>query len=134
MIMITIFGIFLILIFSWLQYKKSKCNKSVEATYIKADTHYTFGIWSNYYIPIFKYFYNGIQYESRVIEPINKRKLESLMKNIKCNILIDEKNPKNIIIDKKIRFDEISILLIGVLFIFVGVLLMHKRLYAMIKI
>lgn len=56
----TILGLILILFFIVLRYSKSKCNKKIEATYLKYNSYTSTGGrgWVTNYAPIF----NGREY------------------------------------------------------------------------
>ena len=64
MIISTFLGLFLILFFLILCYSKLRCNKKIEATYLKYNSYTSTGGrgWVTNYAPIFKYIFNGREY------------------------------------------------------------------------
>ena len=109
-----IMGTILILIFVWIQYSKSRCTKKIDATYLKFSIYSRSDLlFSENYKPIFKYEFNGNEYKNEAQQLFSKKFTKNFVVGEKYTILINEKNPKKFIIDRKIRINEISLLLMG---------------------
>lgn len=122
MIIAIIMGIILILFFILFQYSKLKCNKKIEATYLKFNIYKRHGTIFNKYIPVFKYNFNGNEYENQAMQSSSKKFTKNFVVGQNYTILINEKNPKRFILNKKIEIDEILILLMGLFLLFSGIL------------
>ena len=122
MIIAIIMGIILILFFIVFQYSKLKCNKKIEATYLKFNIYKRHGTIFNKYIPVFKYNFNGNEYEIQAMQSSSKKFTKNFVVGQNDTILINEKNPKRFILNKKIEIDEILILLMGLFLLFSGIL------------
>lgn len=122
MMIVIIVGIILILVFIWLQYSKLKCTKKINATYLKFNIYNRYGMLSSRYIPVFKYNFNGKEYENQAQQSFSKKFTKNFVVGEKYTILINEKNPKKFIINKKVKIDEMLILLIGLFLLFSGIL------------
>lgn len=125
MIVIIVTGVILILFFIILQYLKSKCHKKIEATYLKCNTYISgtggHGLITQY-APVFKYRFNGKEYEKQTFQTFSKKAIKDLIVGKNYIILINEKNPKIFILNKKLEIAEIIILLLGIFFILTGIL------------
>ena len=117
-----IVGTILILFFMWLQYSKLKCTKKIDATYLKFNIYNHHGMFSSKYIPVFKYNFKGNEYENQAQQSFLKKSTKNFIVGEKYTILINEKNPKKFIINRKIKNDEILILLMGLFLFFIGIL------------
>ena len=122
MIIAIIMGIILILFFIVFQYSKLKCNKKIEATYLKFNIYKRHGTIFNKYISVFKYNFNGNEYENQAMQSSSKKFTKNFVVGQNYTILINEKNPKRFILNKKIEIDEILILLMGLFLLFSGIL------------
>lgn len=100
MMIAIIVGTILISFFMWLQYSKLKCTKKINATYLKFNIYNRYGMLSSRYIPVFKYNFNGKEYENQAQQSFSKK----------------------FIINKKVKIDEMLILLIGLFLLFSGIL------------
>ena len=121
MIIAIVIGAILILFFMGLQYSKLKCNKKIYATYLKFNIYEHHGMIYRY-TPVFKYDVNGNKYENQALQSFSKKFTKNFVVGKKYVILINEKNPKKFIINKKIKIDEILILLMGLFLVFSGIL------------
>lgn len=112
----TILGLFLILFFIRLRYLKSKCNKKIDAIYLKYNSYTSTGGhgWVTNYAPIFKYTFNGKEYINQSFQLLSKEKIQEFTVNKNYNIIINEKKPSKFILYKNIEFTEILILLMGI--------------------
>ena len=121
----TILGLFLILFFIRLRYLKSKCNKKIEATYLKYNSYTSTGGRGlvTKYAPVFKYNFDGKEYINQSFQLLSKKKIQEFTVNKNYNIIINEKKPSKFILYKKIEFTEILILLMGIFFLLVVVLI-----------
>lgn len=109
-----IMGTILILIFVWIQYSKSRCTKKIDATYLEFSIYSRSDLlFSENYKLVFKYEFNGNEYKNEAQQLFSKKFTKNFVVGEKYTILINEKNPKKFIIDKKIRINEISLLLMG---------------------
>ena len=117
-----IVGTILILFFMWLQYSKLKCTKKIDATYLKFNIYNHHGMFSSKYIPVFKYKFNGNEYENQAQQSFSKKSTKNFLVGEKYTILINEKNPRKFIINRRIKIDEILMLLIGLFLLFIGIL------------
>lgn len=122
MIIAIIMGIILILFFIVFQYSKLKCNKKIEATYLKFNIYKRHGTIFGKYIPVFKYNFNGNEYENQAMQSFSKKSTKNFVVGQNYTILINEKNPKRFILNRKIEIDEILILLMGLFLLFSGIL------------
>lgn len=112
----TILGLFLILFFIRLRYSKSRCNKKIDATYLKYNSYTSTGGrgWVTNYAPIFKYTFNDKEYINQSFQLLSKKKIQEFTVNKNYNIIINEKKPSKFILYKNIEFTEILILLMGI--------------------
>ena len=120
----TILGLILILFFIVLRYSKSKCNKKIEATYLKYNSYTSTGGrgWVTNYAPIFKYIFNGREYINQSFQLLSKKKIQEFIVGKNYNIIINEKKTNKFILDKNIKFTEILILLMGIFFLLTTIL------------
>ena len=100
MIEVALIGVFLILFFIILQYSKSKCNTEIEAIYVKSNAYWSVHVTQ--YAPVFKYNFNGIEYERQTFQAVPKKYIKDLVVGEKYNILINEKKPTIFILRKKV--------------------------------
>lgn len=120
LIMISTFlGLFLILFFIILRYSKSKCNKKIDATYLKYNSYTSTGGrgWVTNYAPIFKYSFNKKEYINQSLQLLSKKKIQSFIVGKNYTIIINEKNPSKFVLSKNIEFTEVLILLMGIFFL-----------------
>lgn len=122
MMIAIIVGTILISFFMWLQYSKLKCTKKINATYLKFNIYNHHGMLFGRYIPVFKYDFNGNEYENQAQQSFSKKSTKNFIVGEKYTILINEKNPKKFIINRKIKIDEILMLLMGLFLILSGTL------------
>ncbi|MBQ2937845.1 MAG: hypothetical protein IJE05_03060 [Clostridia bacterium] len=127
MVLATLIGVFLIIFFIILKYLKLKCYKEIEAIYVKSNA-YSSGTGGHglvtQYAPVFKYNFNGKEYEKQTFQTFSKKYIKNLIVGEKYNILIDERKPSRFVINKKSRNDEILILLMGIFLIIAGIICM----------
>ena len=112
----TILGLFLILFFIRLRYLKSKCNKKIEATYLKYNSYTSTGGsgFITNYAPVFKYIFDNKEYINQSFQLLSKKNIQEFTVNKNYNIIINEKKPSKFILYKNIEFTEILILLMGI--------------------
>ena len=82
-----IVGTILILFFMWLQYSKLKCTKKIDATYLKFNIYNHHGMFSSKYIPVFKYKFNGNEYENQAQQSFSKKSTKNFIVGEKYTIL-----------------------------------------------
>ena len=116
MMIAIIVGTILISFFMWLQYSKLKCTKKINATYLKFNIYNHHGMFSSKYIPVFKYNFKGNEYENQAQQSFPKKLTKNFVVGEKYTILINEKHPK------KVKIDEMLILLIGLFLLLSGIL------------
>lgn len=124
MIILTVLGFFLILFFIKVRYAKSKCNKKIEATYLKYNSYTSTGGrgWVINYAPVFKYTFNGKEYINQSFQLISKKKIQKFIVDRNYTIIVNEKKPNRFVLDKNIEFTEILILLFGIFFLLTALL------------
>ena len=122
MIIAIIVGVILILFFIGFQYSKLKCNKKIDATYLKFNIYVHHGMIYYRYTPVFKYNFNGKEYENQALQSFSKKYTKNFIVGEKYQILINQKNPKKFIINRKVKIDEILILVTGLFLFFCGIL------------
>ena len=71
---------------------------------------------------LFKYNFKGNEYENQAQQSFPKKFTKNFVVGEKYTILINEKNPKKFIINKKVKIDEMLILLIGLFLLLSGIL------------
>lgn len=120
MVVATIIGVFLIIFFIILKYLKSKCNTEIEAIYIKSNDYWSVHVTQ--YAPVFKYNFNGVEYEKQTFQAFPKKHIKDLVVGEKYNILIDERKPTRFVINKKVKNGEIVILLTGIFLTVAGII------------
>ena len=116
-------GGLLILYFIILQNSKAKCNKKIEAIYIRS-IKYGHGL-STVYSPVFKYSFDGKEYEQQTFQSFSEKHIKDLTTGKKYDILINEKKPTKFVISKKVKSSEIVLCIYGIsgiLFIIGGIL------------
>ena len=125
MILILISGILLILFFIFLQLSKSRCKMKIDAIYLRYNTYKAptggYGIITSY-SPVFRYEFNGQQYEVQTFEALTKKEVCQLIVGNKYEIFINENKPQKFIIYKSIRFSEVITLLMGIFFSSIGII------------
>ena len=119
MILILILGILLILFFIFLQLSKSRCKMKIDDIYLRYNTYKAptggYGIITSY-SPVFRYEFNGKQYEVQTFETLTKKEVCKLIVGNKYEIFINENKPQKFIIYKSVRFSEVITLLMGIFF------------------
>lgn len=124
MIISTFLGLFLVLFFLILCYSKLRCNRKIEATYLKYNSYTSNGGrgWVTNYAPVFRYNFNGEEYTNQSLQLLSKNKIQEFIAGNNYTIIINEKKPSRFILYKKIEFTEILMLLMGIFFLLVVVL------------
>ena len=124
MIISTFLGLFLILFFLILCYSKLRCNKKIEATYLKYNSYTSTGGRGlvTKYAPVFKYNFDGKEYINQSFQLLSKKKIQEFIVNKNYIIIINEKKPNKFVLNKSVEFTEILILLMG-LFLFFPIVL-----------
>lgn len=120
MIISTFFGLFLILFFLILCYSKLRCNKKIEATYLKYNSYTSTGGRGlvTKYAPVFKYNFDGKEYINQSFQLLSKKKIQEFIVNKNYIIIINEKKPNKFVLNKSVEFTEILILLMGLFLLF----------------
>lgn len=120
MIISTFLGLFLILFFLILCYSKLRCNKKIEATYLKYNSYTSTGGRGlvTKYAPVFKYNFDGKEYINQSFQLLSKKKIQEFIVNKNYIIIINEKKPNRFVLNKNVEFTEILILLMGLFFLF----------------
>lgn len=95
MIIEIVIGVILILFFICLQYSTLKCNKKIEERYLRFNIYERRRIIYRY-TPVFKYNFNGNEYESQALQSFTKNFAKNFVGGQKYTILVNEKNPKNL--------------------------------------
>ena len=115
MIISTFLGLFLILFFLILCYSKLRCNKKIEATYLKYNSYTSTGGRGlvTKYAPVFKYNFDGKEYINQSFQLLSKKKIQEFIVNKNYIIIINEKKPNRFVLNKNVEFTEILILLMG---------------------
>ena len=120
MIISTFLGLFLILFFLILCYSKLRCNKKIEATYLKYNSYTSTGGRGlvTKYAPVFKYNFDGKEYINHSFQLLSKKKIQEFIVNKNYIIIINEKKPNKFVLNKSVEFTEILILLMGLFLLF----------------
>ena len=120
MIISTFLGLFLILFFLILCYSKLRCNKKIEATYLKYNSYTSTGVRGlvTKYAPVFKYNFDGKEYINQSFQLLSKKKIQEFIVNKNYIIIINEKKPNKFVLNKSVEFTEILILLMGLFLLF----------------
>ncbi len=120
MIISTFLGLFLILFFLILCYSKLRCNKKIEATYLKYNSYTSTGGRGlvTKYAPVFKYNFDGKEYINQSFQLLSKKKIQEFIVNKNYIIIINEKKPNKFVLNKSVEFTEILILLMGLFLLF----------------
>lgn len=120
MIISTFLGLFLILFFLILCYSKLRCNKKIEATYLKYNSYTSTGGRGlvTKYAPVFKYNFDGKEYINQSFQLLSKKKIQEFIVNKNYIIIINEKKPNRFVLNKNVEFTEILILLMGLFLLF----------------
>ena len=124
MIISTFLGLFLILFFLILCYSKLRCNKKIEATYLKYNSYTSTGGRGlvTKYAPVFKYNFDGKEYINQSFQLLSKKKIQEFIVNKNYIIIINEKKPNKFVLNKSVEFTEILILLMGIFFLLTTIL------------
>lgn len=98
MIISTFLGLFLILFFLILCYSKLRCNKKIEATYLKYNSYTSTGGRGlvTKYAPVFKYNFDGKEYINQSFQLLSKKKIQEFIVGKNYNIIINKKNRINL--------------------------------------
>lgn len=120
MIISTFLGLFLILFFLILCYSKLRCNKKIEATYLKYNSYTSTGGRGlvTKYAPVFKYNFDGKEYINQSFQLLSKKKIQEFIVNKNYIVIINEKKPNKFVLNKNVEFTEILILLMGLFLLF----------------
>lgn len=120
MIISTFLWLFLILFFLILCYSKLRCNKKIEATYLKYNSYTSTGGRGlvTKYAPVFKYNFDGKEYINQSFQLLSKKKIQEFIVNKNYIIIINEKKPNRFVLNKNVEFTEILILLMGLFLLF----------------
>ena len=99
------------------------CSLRINATYVDANSYYARNI-GYVYNPIFRYQYNGIEYEIKSLQSFSEKELKSrFAKNKVYPIYISPKKHEKCMVDKEVDTPYLLILLIG----FLGLILSVYR-------
>lgn len=109
----------------------SKCNTKIRAVYVDyAVIKVRNG--GKMYFPVFRYRYNGQQYEEKTFQNFSKRYIHSTyQEGMEYDIYIDIENPKRFRVVQKFDFICLVLLVIGIFF-FLGGFIPMKELFGMI--
>ena len=120
MIISTFLWLFLILFFLILCYSKLRCNKKIEATYLKYNSYTSTGGRGlvTKYAPVFKYNFDGKEYINQSFQLLSKKKIQEFIVNKNYIIIINEKKPNRFVLNKNVEFTEILILSMGLFLLF----------------
>lgn len=118
-ILIIILGIYIVIC-------KTKCNKDIEAVLVKKEKQHSYR--SEIYVGIFKYEYEGKEYNTSINLGKSERIAAFYVPRIKYKIYINEKNPKKASLESRITVDDFLVMGIGVILL-IALLLNYILLY-----
>lgn len=108
-------------------YKISKffiCTLRIKAEYLYCNIYTTRTVVS--YSPIFRFSYNNNSIENSVGEVLSKRQIKKYKEGEMYDVYINPKNPYMMLLKKNIRFSDVSLFTLGILFIAVALNLLMK--------
>lgn len=112
-VVVFMLGLAGILIFTeWMRISNLiKCKKVIEAKYVGCQTYTNRGV--TYYTPTFEYKYNGVSYKGTTFQNFGKRFMKKHFEDGSYyNIYINPSNPETLIVEKRIFFSDIVVLLL----------------------
>ena len=108
-------AVFCIITFCFAKYQVKHCKVPIEAMYLYYNRYYG-GKGQHSYAPVFRYTYQGKEYESQTYESYSFRKLNKLFTSgQRVNIWINEKNPKRCVTKRRVSAVYYLIFLIGII-------------------
>lgn len=119
-IIILIMGILLLVIGIWIIVRRNRCSILIQAEYIKCNP-----ISANYvtsYFPVFRFTYNGIVYENQSFDSISKKQYNTYRLGYLFPVYINPNNPRDIVMNKKFKFTDGLIIIIGLLFVIFSII------------
>ena len=111
-----IIGLFLICLFIYLEFLKSKCTTKITGKFLKMNTYTGSGngISTTSYAPVFQYKFNNINYEKQTFQSFSKKYIEkNFIAGKNYNIYINSNKPKIFIVEKKFQLSDLLFFLIG---------------------
>lgn len=96
-----------------------RCSEMVDGTYCGYNT-YRGNNSASSSAPVFEYVYSGRKHHEQSAQASSRRKLDGMIRGGTYTIYVDPKHPASFVLDKKIKFGDVMLLLFGVLCIMVG--------------
>ena len=110
-------GAFFLILGGWLLIQKLNCRQEVQGTFVRSHETSFRGVKSC--TPVFRYEFASCQYERESIESFSERKVAAkYVAGKSYKIFVNADKPNYFIVDRKIRLDDLGLLLVGLLCIF----------------
>lgn len=110
-------GLICVLVFIYAWYQVCSCKTPVAAVYLHYNEYYG-GKGQHSYAPVFRYAFEGKEYERQTYEGYSRRKIEKLfITGETYQILIDEQNPQSCVTRKKVSLNYYVVFLMGIIFL-----------------
>lgn len=96
----------------WLCMQTTRCKMPVKGTFL--DVHVMKSTGMKDYFPIFRYEYEGCEYEVRSVQSFSRRYLQkTFVPGREYTVYIDPDKPRNVAVRNKPQMADILVLLIG---------------------
>ena len=114
-VILLIIALFFNCYWVWYLYTKRNCTKEITATFV-GKSKFRGGSFKEEYILVFRYQYQGTEYEEKSLETYSKKKvLDHYFADNEYTILLNEKNPKYYIMEQKVQMYDITLVLAGII-------------------
>lgn len=98
----------------WYFYTKHNCTKEIKARFA-GKTKFRGGSFKDEYILLFKYNYQGIEYEEKSFETYPKKKvIDCYTTGEEYSILLNPKHPQYFIMEKNIQMYDVTLIAAGI--------------------
>ena len=99
----------------WLFFEKMSCTKVVEGIFVGNQTLHSGR--SQICTPIFRYEVDSVSYEGQALEAYSGRQSrEKYKEGDICTLFVNQKKPYRFVLGRKVRIDDVSLILAGVMF------------------
>lgn len=119
-IFILIMGIILLVIGIWIVARRNRCSVLIQAEYIKCNPISVNCVTS--YYPVFRFTYNSTVYENQSFDSISKKQYNTYRLGYFFPVYINPNNPRDIVMNKKFKFTDGLIIIIGLLFVLFSII------------
>jgi len=114
-LMCLLIGLIVLLCGIWIIVRKKNCTILTQGVFVRY-TEFSLNMSSSYYYT-FKYNFNSMNFERQSFDVIYKRQLQSMTTGNVYPIFVNPKHPTDFVLDKGIKFGDVLMIGIGIIFL-----------------